>query len=66
MHRLSAQLEITDSSSRGAHMAAADLVLYFFIIIIIIDCFRCERGVGSCCVLKSGRKSGGSVKTVAL
>lgn len=28
MPRLSAQLEVTDSSSRGAHMAAADLVLY--------------------------------------
>lgn len=47
----------------GVHIWQLLILSYIF---IIIDCFRCERGVGSCCVLKSGRKSGGGVKTVAL
>lgn len=36
MPRLSAQLEVTDSSSRGAHMAAADLVLYLLLLLLIV------------------------------
>lgn len=35
MPRFSAQLEVTDSSSRGAHMAAADLVLYLSLLLIV-------------------------------
>lgn len=35
MPRFSAQLEVTDSSSRGAHMAAADLVLYLSSLLLL-------------------------------
>lgn len=36
MPRLNAQLEVTDSSSRGAHMAAADLVLYLSSLLLLL------------------------------
>lgn len=39
MPRLSAQLEVTDSSSRGAHMAAADLVLYLLLLLLLLIVF---------------------------
>lgn len=37
MPRFSAQLEVTDSSSRGAHMAAADLVLLLLIVFVVSE-----------------------------
>lgn len=39
MPRFSAQLEVTDSSSRGAHMAAADLVLYLSLLLLLLIVF---------------------------
>lgn len=39
MPRFSAQLEVTDSSSRGAHMAAADLVLYLSLSLLLLIVF---------------------------
>lgn len=36
MPRFSAQLEVADSSSKGAHMAAADLVLYLSLLLLLI------------------------------